>query len=256
MVKKLRFSDGRAARNQLLAGLTNDDFQRIKRHLTTIPIHPRQVLHKQGERLRHVYFPNSGVISMATCLADGAVVEAATVGDEGMVGVDAFFGDRVISPCETIVQVPVPHESAEMMDAAEFRRQVIEHPTFRDHIGRYVQTLNARILRLTACNARHGVNARCARWLLTAHDHMHGRDFHLSQEFLAVMLGVRRQSVSAVAKAFQTAGLIRYSHGDLSVVDRGGLEQAACECYGVLRTLYGPLKSGADRPVSDSRASI
>src|SRR5215467_13064954 len=102
MANGLRLSDDRLPRNQLLASLPVDDFKRIVRRLTTVPLHPRQVLHKQGEHIQHVYFPNSGIISMTTCLADGAVVEAATVGDEGLVGVDAFYGDHVISPCETI----------------------------------------------------------------------------------------------------------------------------------------------------------
>lgn len=241
MVKRRRFSDT-AAQNQLLANLPAEDFLRIKRWLTTIPIRPRQILHKQGERIQTVYFPNSGIISMATVLADGAVVEAATIGDDGFVGVDAFYADHVISPCETIVQVPVPHETAEVMELAEFRREITDHRALRELVAVYVQALHARVLRLTACNARHGINERCARWLLTAHDHMHGHDFHLSQEFLAVMLGVRRQSVSAVASVFQASGLIRYSHGDIAIVNRRALEDAACECYAAIRRLSRPME--------------
>jgi CRP-like cAMP-binding protein len=224
--------------NGLLGRLPAADLQRIRPLLTTIPLHSRQVLQKQGERLRHVYFPDSGIISMATVLADGAIVEAATIGDEGLVGIEAFYAEDAVSPCETIVQVPAPHETAEMMRVADFRREITGHQALHDLVARYAQALHAQIVRLTACNARHDVNERCARWLLMAHDHMHGQDFDLSQEFLAMMLGVRRQSVSAVAATFQTAGFIRYQHGHVTIADRAGLEAAACECYGAIRASY------------------
>jgi CRP-like cAMP-binding protein len=237
MVKRHPRSDAQSPTNCLLAQLPPDDFRRIRAHLTTVGIHPRQLLHKQHERLRYVYFPNSGIVSMATVLEDGAVVEAATIGDDGVVGIDAFYGEDAISSCETLVQVPVPHETAEMMPVSAFRREIAEHRALRDVVALYAHRLHARLVRLTACNARHDINERCARWLLVAHDHMHGHDFHLSQEFLAVMLGVRRQSVSAVASTFQAAGLIRYHHGDVKILNRHGLEEAACECYDAIRQL-------------------
>ena len=224
--------------NQLLARLPADDLQRLQPFLMTVPLHARQLLQKQGERVQHVYFPNSGIVSMATVLADGAVVEAATIGDDGLAGVEAFFTGNAVSPCETIVQVSVPHESAEMMTVKDFRRAIADHVTLRDLVAQYAQALHAQVVRLTACNARHEVNERCARWLLTAHDHMHGHDFRLSQEFLAVMLGVRRQSVNAVAATFQAAGFIRYVHGHMAILDRKGLEQASCECYAAIRATY------------------
>jgi CRP-like cAMP-binding protein len=133
------------------------------------------------------------------------------------------------------VQVPVPHETAVMMAVGDFRREITERRALHDLVAEYAQMLQARILRLTACNARHGIYERCARWLMSAHDHMHGHDFHLSQEFLAVMLGVRRQSVSAVASSFQASGLIRYSHGDITVLNHRRLEDTACECYAAIR---------------------
>ena len=239
MVPKRRIFDTSCS-NQMLARLSLEDLNRISRQLTTVRINPRQVLHKQGEEVRQVYFPNCGIISMATVLDDGAVVEAATIGDDGFVGIDAFYGDDAVSACETIVQVPVPHETAAMMAVEDFRREITEHRALHDVVAEYAQTLHARILRVTACNARHGVHERCARWLLTALDHMHGQDFHLSQEFLAVMLGVRRQSVSAVASSFQASGLIRYSHGDITVLNRRRLEDAACECYAAIRQFSSP----------------
>jgi CRP-like cAMP-binding protein len=229
--------------NRLLALLPDDEFRRLRPHLKTVPLDPRQILHKQGERLRNVYFPNGGVVSMASVLSDGSMVEAATVGDEGFVGVEASFTDDAISACETIVQVPVPHDSAEMLPVEHFRRELATRPPFHSVIARYTQVLYAVMARLTACNARHDVQERCARWLLMTHDRMHHRDFHLSHEFLAVMLGVRRPSVSVVAGTLQAAGFIRYSQGNIKVLDRQGLEGASCECYAGIRALFDSLRT-------------
>jgi CRP-like cAMP-binding protein len=227
--------------NQLLARLSEDDFTQLQRHLVTVQLHPHQPLQKQGDPIEHVYFPNCGLVSMATVLADGAVVEAATVGDEGLVGIEALFTDDAVSSSESVVQGALPHESAEMIRAADFRREIVALPAFGELVARFAQALHGQLVRLTACNARHDVNARCARWLLMAHDLMRGQGFHVSQEGLAVMLGVRRQSISAVAGMFQAAGFIRYTHGHIVVTNRLGLESVACECYAAIRTLYARL---------------
>lgn len=230
-------------RNGLLARLSNAEFQYFRPHLKTVWLAPKQVLHKQGEPLRYVYFPNGGIISMATLLADGAMVEAATVGSDGIVGVEAFFSDDANSACETIVQVPVPNESAERLTVQDFRRALQAYPAFRHAVARYVEVLYAEMTRLMACNAHHTVDQRCARWLLSMDDRMGGEDFHLSHEFLAGMLGVRRQTVSLVAGTLRTAGLIRYVHGRVAILDRKGLEAVACDCYPVLRALHERVKS-------------
>jgi CRP-like cAMP-binding protein len=180
---------------------------------------------------------------MVTLLSEGSMVEAATIGDDGIVGIEAFFGDDAVSACETIVQVPVLGDSAERLSVQDFRRELIACPTLHHAVARYLEILYAVMARLTACNAHHRIEERCARWLLTTHDRMHGQDFHLSHEFLAMMLGVRRQSVSVVAGTLRTAGFIRYGHGRVTVLDRKGLEAAACDCYPVIRELYDRLKS-------------
>ena len=233
--------DARPA-NRLLARLPQDAFEQCRPHLTTIALRARQVLQKQDARIHYVYFPNGGIISMATVLSDGAVVEAATIGSEGMVGIEAFFSGRSVSPCETMVQVPMLHDSAERMRISDFRRALDQSEVLHAAVAQFAQVLYARITRLTACNVRHDLNERCARWLLMAHDQMEGKDFHLSQEFLAVMLGVRRQTVSLVAGAFRRAGFIRYVQGRIAVVDRKGLEAAACECYESISGLYHSLR--------------
>jgi len=239
MTKKRVPSEGRP-KNRLLAALPAKDFERLRPHLTTIPVRARQVLHKQGERIEHVFFPNGGVCSVTTVLASGATIEAATVGDEGVLGIEAFLAADAISPGETLMQVP--DTNAEMMAVFEFRRALAEPGPFRELIGRYTQVVIAQMMQSTACNVLHNVQERCARWLLMTHDRMHEQDFHLSHEFLAVMLGVQRPTVSIVAATLQHAGLIRYRHGRITVTNRKGLEAASCECYPVIRAYFDRLK--------------
>jgi CRP-like cAMP-binding protein len=227
-------------KNRLLAALPDTDFQRLRPHLTTIPIRTKQVLQKNGERIAAVYFPNGGVVSITTVLLDGTMVEAATVGDEGMLGVEAFLNIHAVAPGETLIQVP--DTSAEMLSVGEFRREIARGGAFRDLIGRYTEIVIAQMMQSTACNAMHPVQQRCARWLLTTHDRMHQQDFHLSHEFLAMMLGVQRPTVSTVAGSLQQAGFIRYTHGHVNVTDRAGLEGAACECYAIIRTRFDRMR--------------
>ncbi len=232
-------SDGRPT-NRLLAALPADDFRRLLPYLKTVPIRVKQVLQKSGAPLRTVYFLNGGVASITTVLLDGTTVEAATVGDEGMLGIEAFLGADAVAPGETLLQVP--DTNAEAMSVEDFRREVGKHGAFRDIVGRYTQVVIAQMMQSTACNALHQVQQRCARWLLMTHDRMHERDFNLSHEFLAVMLGVQRPTVSAVAGTLQEAGLIRYTHGRVTVRDRQGLEAASCECYPIIRAHFDRLR--------------
>ncbi len=228
-------------KNRLLASLPEADFQRIQPDLNTVALRPKQVLCKQGDRLKYVWVPNGGVVSVTTNLSDGSTVEAATVGDEGMLGIEAFFSGDVIAPGETLLQVP--DTNLERMTVEAFRREVNRHGALHDAVGHYVRMFIAQMMQATACNALHTVEQRCARWLLMTHDRMHERDFHLSHEFLAVMLGVQRPTVTEVAGLLQHAGLIHYSHGHVTVIDRRGLERSACECYRIIRGHFDRLPS-------------
>lgn len=223
-------------KNRLLAALPADDFRRLHPHLTTIPVRSKHVFHKQGEPIRHVYFPNGGVCSVTAALSSGESVEAATVGDEGMLGLEAFFTNSPVASGDTFMQVP--DTSVERLSVEHFRRELADQGALQDVIGRYAQMKFREVVQTAACNAVHLVQQRCARWLLMTHDRMHGRDFHLSHEFLAVMLGVQRPTVSLVAATLQQAGLIRYVHGRVKVTNRKGLEAAACECYAVIRAHF------------------
>jgi CRP-like cAMP-binding protein len=226
--------------NRLLAALPNEEYRRLQPHLTTVPIPVRQVLHKRDQPLDAVYFLNGGVASITTTLSDGTTMEAATVGDEGVVGIEAFLGADAVAAGDAFIQVP--DTSAERLGVAQFRRELAKRGALRQLIGRYAQVLIAQMMQTSACNARHAVLQRCAKWLLMTHDRMHERDFTLSHEFLAIMLGVQRPTVSAVAAALQEAGLIRYTHGRITILDRKGLEGASCECYAIIRTHFSRLR--------------
>jgi CRP-like cAMP-binding protein len=194
------------AQNRILAALPPAEFRRLAPHLTTVPVRTKQILYKQGERVEHVYFPNGGVISITAVLPDGITVEAATVGDEGMLGVEAFLSDEAVAPGETLVQVP--DTSMERLDVDAFRGELAEHGALYRLLGRYTQVFIAQMVQTTACNVLHPIQQRCARWLLMTHDRMHEQDFTLSHEFMAVMLGV---------------------------------QAAACQCYSTIRTHYNRL---------------
>jgi CRP-like cAMP-binding protein len=237
-----RRAAGERPRNQILRALPAEDFARLLPDLTTIPTRAKQVFHKRGEPLEYVYFPNGGVASITAVLEDGTLVETATVGDEGMIGIEAFFGAAAMAPGDAMMQVPVPDTSAERLTVAGFRREVARQGKLSDIIGRYAQTSIAQLMQSIACNARHHVQNRCPRWLLMTHDRVHRDDFHLSHEFLAVMLGVRRQTVTGVAGALQSAGLITYRHGRVTILDRKGLEAASCECYATIRDGFTALR--------------
>jgi len=200
------------------------------------------VLHRQGDPIRYVYFPTGGIVSMATVLPDGAAVEAATVGNEGLVGIGAFFADAAVSPYETSVRIPGVEGSALRMGIADFRRALTTSPPLYRLVASYAAALYSRICRLTACNVRHDVHQRSARWLLSADDHLGGEGFPISQEFLAVMLGVRRQAVSVVVKNFRRDGAIQYARGNIAVTNRAALKKLSCDCYAAIEQLYAPLR--------------
>ena len=225
--------------NRLLSGLPADDLQRLLPDIEIIATKPKQMIHKHGEAVRHVYFPNGGVCSITTVMRDGAMVEVATVGDEGMVGVTAFLGTD-ITPGPAMVQVG--SSTAARMTTASFKREIDRDGALAEALGRYSQALIATMMQSVACNTLHHVQERCARWLLTTHDRMHSDRFELSHEFLAIMLGVRRPTVTIVAGALQRAELIQYRHGRITVLDRKGLEKASCECYSTIRGHFARLR--------------
>ena len=215
-------------RNQLLAAIPDDAYRAIARDLRPTEVAVGQVLQAEGEPVRDVYFPNGGVCSVTKQMRDGRTVEVATVGVEGMLGVTVFLGDR-IGTGETMLQVPGGLVTA--MSADAFVAHTSQPGPFRDIVALYTQAHLVQVMQCTACNALHNVEERCCRWLLQTHDRVGEDEFVLKHEFLAVMLGVSRPSVTIVLGTLQKAGLITSHYGRIRVLERKQLEAASCECY-------------------------
>jgi CRP-like cAMP-binding protein len=222
---------GDPRRNRVLAALPDAERDRFAGALTAVDLGLGEVLYQPGEPITAVCFPLRGVFSIVTDLG-GPVVEVATVGDEGMVGLPVFLGAGV--PTErALCQVA---GSALRMDADVFRHEIAIMDGALQHVlQRYTQSMFTQLARNAACNRSHQTRERCARWLLMTADRMHSETFALTQEFLAQMLAVRRSSVSEVAAALAEDGCIRYRRGMITVLDRERLEANACSCYRVIR---------------------
>lgn len=205
------------------------------------PVRPqfKQAVFERGNGIDHVYVPCSSVFSIWTFMRDGTAVEVGTVGNEGLAGIDLLTGGDFATDT-TIRQV---EGESLRMQVSDFRSALVRHSGLRQATQRYLQAYLSQVSQSVACNRLHPTKARFARWVLMTHDRVGDDEFHLTQEFLADMLGVRRPSVSVVASAFQNAGLIRYTRGRLAIVDRSGLEQLCCECYGNVRNNFERLLS-------------
>ena len=224
--------DGTPLQNRLLASLPTIEYDRIVSHLRLESAVLGDTLHEHGRRIEHVYFPNGGVFSVTNRMRDGALVEVATVGREGMLGVGVFLGDRSATG-RTFLQVADGPVVA--LAVARFVEETASRGSFRDVIALYAQASLLQTMQCTACNALHDTTQRCCRWLLQTHDRVDTDDFALKQEFLAIMLGVRRPTVTVVLGALQASGLISSRYGRMQVLKRQRLEAASCECYAVIR---------------------
>jgi len=228
-------TSGAAVPNLLLAALSSEDYRELAPALELVSPRLKEILHKPGEPVQHVYFPGGGgFLSVLTVLQDGRMVEVATVGREGMVG-SAAIAHAGAGPGLTMVQAVM--DTCHRIPTKAFRREMDRRGPFYDVMTQYAQALVGVVMQFTACNAVHSVEQRLARWLLMAHDRVGRDEFILTQEFVAMMLGAARPTVTVVAGTLQKAGLITYRHGRVTIVDRGSLEQASCECYGVATKL-------------------
>ena len=219
-----------SVKNRLVATLPPSERDRIQPLLEEVALEFRQDLYEAGEPSECVWFPFSGVVSLVTEFADGEPVEIATIGPEGMVGIQQLLGADWV-PSRAFVQVA---GRGGRMKSGDFRQSIAENPEFSRLLHRYVLALFNTVAQTAACNRMHTIEERLARWLLMTNDRVHSHEFSLTQEFLAQMLGVRRPTVSLAAGMLAKAGLIHYVRGHITILDRAGLEAAACECYRVI----------------------
>lgn len=217
--------------NRLLFLLADEDYERLRPHLALVVLEYRKSLYEAARPIHHVYFPIDGVASLVITTADGASAEVGTIGSEGMVGLPVCLGDRE-APSSCYVQVP---GTGLVMDAGVFRNELARSPTLNRIMLRYAHAFFNQVAQSAACAHLHRVEQRCCRWLLMTRDRMPAGDFLLTHEFLGMMLGVRRTTVTDVMGSLQKAGFIRYRRGHVTILDQQALHRRACECYDISR---------------------
>ncbi len=217
--------------NQILAGLPTKVYQRLRPDLEEIPLSFGKILYEPGDIIRHVHFPNQGIVSLLTLVENRSALEVGIVGNDGMVGIQVFLG-ATTSFNRALVQGA---GTAMRMKVESLRKHAKQGGSLSNLLLRYTHSLLSQISQSAACNRFHKVDARLARWLMMTHDRLNSDKFRLTQKFIADMLGVRREGVTNAARALQKKNLIRYVRGLITVIDRPGLAAAACECYEIVK---------------------
>jgi CRP-like cAMP-binding protein len=219
-------------RNRLLLALPSRNLKRLMPQLEQIPCHRAQVLMDADSALDHIFFPDSGVVSVVAVYADGSIIEMATIGREGCSGVQAILGAKR-SSVQLLVQIP---GTAARMSRVAFARAMQSMPAFRSVMDAYVQAFLEQVMVSVACNGAHNLKQRLARWLLMMQDRSDGAALLITQSLLSEMLGVQRPTITNAVREFERAGLIEHGRRQVTILDRRGLTAASCECYQLVRT--------------------
>jgi len=236
-------------RNELLRALPADDLDRLRPHLRPVTLVLSQILHEAEAPIDEVYFIEAGLASLTADTSDNGLVEVGMTGREGLVGVAVLLSPEPASIHRAFIQMP---GRAFRVRATVFRELVEASPALRDRCLRYVQVLLVQNSQVAACNARHGLPERLARWMLMSWDRADSEELPMTQEFLSYMLGVRRAGVSTVANALQSQGLIRQARGRITLLDRAGLEARACTCYRLIERSRARIMGEPDHPAAAS----
>lgn len=219
--------------NTLLAALPDDDYQQLLAKSETVTLTCGEILYQSGERIKHVYFPEDSIVSLLAQVKNNRSLETALIGFEGMVGVPIVLGAEV-SNSHVLVRST---GTAMQIDAAYFRQVFLQSVPMQNILYRFVHILMAQIGQMVACNHFHTVEARLARWLLMTRDRTQTNNLYLTHNFLSGMLGVRREGVTVAANALQKRKLISNSRGNITIINRRGLESAACVCYRIIKKI-------------------
>ena len=231
-------------KNRILAALPPEELERIQPHLEFVELPLRKVLIDPNRPIEHVHFVEEGVVSILGVMRDGTAVETATIGQEGMVGLPVFLGAESMA-AQAFAQVS---GSGYRLPAGVLLQELERGGAMRRLLGRFTQALITLVAQNSACNRVHSAEQRCARWLLLTADRA-GRDtIDLTHLFLSQMLGVRRATVTEIAGGLQARGLIDYSRGRITLVDRAGLEETSCECYRVIQSEFDRLLENRATP--------
>jgi len=226
-----RDGDGKKIGNLILLALPQQECKQFFPALELVRLKLHQLLHETGEVIKSVYFMNDGLASVLTVMPDGKSVEVGLIGKEGFVGLPVVFGFRT-SPLRVVIQSDA---TAYRVDVPTLRKILSDCPELATQLQRFAMVLAMQSTQLAACNRLHDVEERLARWLLMSHDRIGGETMPLTQEFLGQMLGTRRSSVSVAASILQKAGMITYTRGNVTIVDRPKLAEVACDCYQIIQ---------------------
>src|SRR3989454_3709563 len=220
--------------NQLLNSLKRDAFARVSKRLRRVTLRTKEVVYKPNEPIDHVLFPENAVVCLMTVMSNGDTIEAATVGREGASWISASVGAPSM-PCETVVVI---EGTALRLPIADLDRELKENGHFRDVLTEYSHALLIASMRTAACNGLHGLQERCARWMLMTLDRVNSDRLAVTKEFLAQLLGTNRPTVSVLVSAFEKAGILNTKGRVVTLADRDRLKEAACECYDIIRKTY------------------
>jgi CRP-like cAMP-binding protein len=228
---------GAVDHNTLLSALPNDELRLLADSLEQVSLAVEESVFEPNTPIDHVFFPTHGVLSLLATDDAGGMIEVGTIGNEGMAGLFVFHNADT-SPHRCFCQVAAV---AQRLPVESFKRLLPGLPRLRERLHRYSQCFFTDVAQSVVCNSLHSVEQRCARWLLMTHDRVGARMFELKQSFLSFMIAARRNAVSEAAGALAKRGLIRYSRARIEVLDRKGLEKAACSCYRITRDAYDKL---------------
>jgi CRP-like cAMP-binding protein len=220
--------------NRLLQRLSPAELARLDKHLEPVTLSFKEPIYDRGQRIQHLYFPTSGIVSVVADLSNAETVETATIGREGLVGLPAFLGVSR-APGRAFCQIP---GAAMRIRADALNAEAERGGTLGPLLLRYTNAVMAMLAQTAACNRSHTLDERMCRWLLMTRDRVDSDTFPLTQEFLATMVGVRRPSISLAGTSLQRAGLIKYSRGRITILDRPALEASSCECYAFVQKQF------------------
>jgi len=223
--------------NRLLAALPDAEYQHLVPHLERVPLSLKQVLHKAGELIEYVYFPDRAVVSLMSTPEEGSMVEVGLVGNEGITGIPAVLGDNIANTTAMVQIAGFGMRMKASLLKTEFQRG----GSLESLLLRYTQALYAQVSQGVACNRLHHLDQRIARWLLLVCDRVQSNELPLTQVFMSKMLGVRRAGVTEAANTLQRAGIIRYTRGMITILNRQELEAASCPCYKIVKSQYARL---------------
>jgi CRP-like cAMP-binding protein len=226
-----------SCKNRLLELLDPDDLDHLHPHLTPVTLEYKMPLYEGDKPIPFVYFTITGVVSLVNTMKNGSAAEVGTIGNEGIVGLPIILGDEV-GPTNTYVQVP---GTRLRLESQRFTEAIDRSSRMRKVMLRYAHAFFNQVAQSAACNHFHSIEKRCCRWLLMTHDRVQTEQFILTQEFLAMMLGVQRTGVTTVARTLQNRNLIKYSRGNVTILNRHGLEKLSCECYAVSKREFDRL---------------